>query len=119
MTTATLTDHETIWRAADAAGRNAAESITPRAMIVEGMGRTYYVADGVCGFAWVNWKANTPWGRWTKATGRTRKDSYLGGQTLWVSDYGQSMARKEAYAEAFAKVLADHGIDAYAGSRMD
>lgn len=119
MSTTTVTDNETIWREADAAGRDAAEAVRPTPMIVEGMGRTYYVEDGVCGFAWVNWKATTAWGRWTKATGRTRKDSYYGGQTLWVSAYQQSMARKEAYARAFAKVLSDHGIDAHAGSRMD
>jgi len=110
---------EDIWREADLTGRDAAEAVTPRPMIVEGMGRTYYVEDGVCGFAWVNWKANTAWGRWTKATGRTRRDSYLGGQTLWVSDFQQSMARKEAYANAFSNVLAQCGIDAHPGSRMD
>jgi hypothetical protein len=119
MSTTTTTDLESIWREADSAGRNAAESITPHPMIVEGGGRTYYIADGVCGFAWVNWKATTPWGRWTKATGRTRKDSYYGGQTLWVSDYQQSMARKEAYATAFARVLDTYGITAHVGSRMD
>ena len=115
----TPSQFEDIWREADVTGRDAAEAVRPVPMIVEGMGRTYYVEEGVCGFAWVNWKGNTAWGRWTKATGRTRKDSYHGGQTLWVSAYQQSMARKEAYARAFAKVLNDCGIEAHVGSRMD
>lgn len=80
------------------------------------------VADGVCGFAWVSMKANTPENRkfltWAKKQNIMRK-SCMGGFTLWVSDYNQSMQRKEAYASAFARVLNAHGIKCYAESRMD
>ena len=48
-----------------------------------------------------------------------RKDSYYGGHTIWVSDFGQSVTRKENYARAFAKVLGDNGITAYNMSRLD
>ena len=48
-----------------------------------------------------------------------RKDSYYGGWTIWVSQFGQSVTRKENYARAFAKVLGDNGITAYNMSRLD
>ena len=50
---------------------------------------------------------------WMKKNNIGRKDSYYGGWTVWVSDFGQSIARKENYARAFAKVLGDYGITAY------
>ena len=81
---------------------------------------TYYVSDGVCGFAWVNIKpARGGFVKYLKENGIGRKDSYYGGWTVWVSDFGQSIARKENYARAFAKVLGDYGITAYSMSRLD
>jgi hypothetical protein len=87
---------------------------------------TYFVADGVCGFAWINVypanKGNTRLGkeerRVLEAAG-FRKNYYEKSYQLWISDFNQSMQRKEAYADAFAKVLRDNGIRAYSGSRMD
>ena len=80
------------------------------------------VADGVCGFAWVSMKANTPENKkflsWAKKANVMRK-SCMGGFTYWVSVFNQSMQRKEAFAEAFAKVLCEHGMTCYADSRMD
>ena len=72
----------TIWDEAHAAGCAAVEATTPVPMIVEGGGRSYYVADGMCGFAWVNFPANTGFGRWAKASGRSRKDSTTGGRRI-------------------------------------
>ena len=80
----------------------------------------YFVEDGVCGFAWINVKPGTSsFAKYLVKTGRARSDSYYGGVTIWVSEYNQSMQRKESYAHAFAKVLSDNGIKAYAASRMD
>jgi hypothetical protein len=76
------------------------------------------VHSGVCGFAWVSFKGNTSFGRAMKAAGLARK-RYEGGLSVWVSEFGQSMERKEAYARAYAAVLREAGIEAYAGSRMD
>ncbi len=80
------------------------------------------VADGVCGFAWISLKAKSPENRkfiaWGKKANILRK-SCMGGFTIWVSDYNQSMQRKEAYARAFASVLKAHGIECYVESRMD
>ena len=36
-----------------------------------------------------------------------------------VSQYGQSLEKKEAFANAYAEVLSDAGVRAYVDSRMD
>jgi hypothetical protein len=74
-----------------------------------------------CGFAWVKIRpARGAFVTWLKANdiGRT---SYGGGFQIWnPSGYStQSMEVKLAGAEAYAQVLRDHGINAYAESRMD
>ena len=81
---------------------------------------TYYVADGVCGFAWINIKpARGKFVKYLKDNDIGRKDSYYGGYTIWVSGFGQSLARKESYARAFANHLNKNGITAYSMSRID
>jgi len=55
---------------------------------------TYYVPEGVCGFAWVTIKpATTRFAKWMKSVGRARP-AYGGGLQVWVSEFGQSMERK-------------------------
>jgi hypothetical protein len=82
------------------------------------IGRSWTVSEGACGFAWITFAGNTPWGKWAKTQGIASK-GYPKGLQIWVSEFNQSMARKEAYAYAYAKVLREHGIEAYAHSRMD
>lgn len=78
------------------------------------------IADGPCGFAWVNVKpGNSAFAKWLKEKNYARTDSYYGGVTIWVSEYNQSMQKKEVYAHAFADVLRSYNIKAYAMSRMD
>jgi hypothetical protein len=82
--------------------------------------RQYYVGDGVCGFAWVKiTPARGKFVKWLKDNRIGRSNSYEGGYDISISDYNQSLQKKEAYANAFAKVLVDKGIKAYANSRMD
>ena len=108
------------------AGHQAATTIIPTPMVVVGRdpetGRTYEyepIADGVCGFAWIWFKSNTSWARWAKKNLRVGK-GYPNGLRIWVNDYRQSLTRKEAYAEAYAKVLREElGIEAYGMGRMD
>lgn len=76
------------------------------------------IDDGACGFAWVAFPGNTSFGKWAKKQGLARSH-YPSGLCVWVSEFGQSVDRKEAFAGAYAKVLKDNGIDAYAGSRLD
>jgi len=114
---------------ADQAGKAEAGKLVPVPMVVQQLSNVmddtspvkqeWLVSDGVCGFAWVKvYPGNCPFANWMKKQGLADK-SYEGGVSLWVSGYGQSMQKKEAYAGAFAKVLQGYGLRAYAGSRMD
>ncbi|MBA2631053.1 MAG: hypothetical protein H0U84_08555 [Thermoleophilaceae bacterium] len=145
--------------AADQAGQGAVMQTTPAPMLV-GTPRNmlasltggddggfdekqpvYFVEGGVCGFAWVSFKATESEGRrflnWLKGSvkstrplsavqpstiGEPSTDSYYGGVSAWVRGFGQSMARKEAYAQAFARTVREAGIEGltvYSASRMD
>ena len=119
-----------IYKEADRAGMEALNKCLPNPMIVEQhvnqlddnspVAKSWFVEDGVCGFAWVNVKpGNSPFANFLKANDLGRKDSYYGGVTIWVTAGNQSMQKKEAYAEAFAEVLNQNGIKAYAASRLD
>jgi hypothetical protein len=74
--------------------------------------------SGACGFAWIVFSGNTAFGRWAKKQGIARPH-YPKGLCVWVSDFGQSVDRKAAYAGAYAQVLRNAGIDCYADSRLD
>ena len=78
----------------------------------------YFVADGVCGFAWVQIKGNTAFARWAKKNTKFDK-GYPSGLSYWVSEFNQSMQRKEAFARAMSRVLKEGGVEAYPMSRMD
>lgn len=115
---------------AQSAGLEAAKAKKPMGMLVTETANPLdpnsevimqeYISDGVCGFAWVNVKpGNCPFANFLKKQGEARPDEYYGGVTVWVSDFNQSMERKEAYAGAYAKVLREAGLKAYMSSRMD
>jgi len=107
-----------VFSAAHAAGLTAAATVVPVPMVVSGF-ESSPVMDGVCGFAWVNIHPGTsPAARYAKKYLGARA-AYEGGMQIWVSAYNQSMTRKSAYASAFAAVLMENGITAYAGERMD
>jgi hypothetical protein len=99
------------------------------------------VSDGVCGFAWISiypksseinkqfikdlkyWDMIDENKNGLSSTKRYpfSKISYLGPvhYQYWVSDFAQSMEKKEAFAKAFVEVLKKYGISASYGSRMD
>jgi hypothetical protein len=114
---------------AHAAGEAAAAKCTPTPMVVSEhtnplndnspVKQSWYVPSGVCGFAWVNVvPGNCAFANWLKAN-KLGRPGYGGGVNVWVSAYGQSMELKEAYADAYAKVLNEAGVKAYSQSRMD
>lgn len=123
-----MTDFGALVAKAEAAGFAACEAAKPIPMIVgeaDGFsnkfkpGATlYYESEGACGFAWVWFKGNTPFGRYMRKTGKA-SSGYPTGLQVWVSAGGQSIARKEAYARAYASVLKEAGITAYPQSRLD
>ena len=81
--------------------------------------KTYVVEGGVCGFAGVVIKpARGKFVSYLKSIGKGNKH-YYGGWYVSVREFGQSLARKEAYADAFASVLKEVGMRVYVDSRMD
>jgi hypothetical protein len=82
------------------------------------------VDEGVCGYAWVNLHpARGDFVKFCKQNKIGNSGTYKG-WTISMSKYGnrfngQSMARKEAAAEAFIAVLNEHGINSQMTSRMD
>ena len=119
----------TIYNEAHYAGMIAGNACKPVPMGVQSsdiMGNRFgaisVVDDGVCGFAWINVSYKTPDNRkFVNALKKAQmiRKSYSGGFDIWVSDFNQSMQRKEAYARAFASVLKAHNIECYVGTRMD
>ena len=92
---------------------------TPFGTDVDYSKKTYFVADGVCGFAWVHFpKANTAFTKWLKKAGHGHK-GYPTGWDVWISDYNQSMQLKDVHAHAMAAYFNSHGYTCYAQSRMD
>ena len=103
------------------AGLQAAKACTPNVMIVTDprTGHAYEpVSEGPCGFAEIRFAGNTSFGHWAKKNLGARK-AYGRGVYLWVSMFGQSHDRKAAYARAYAQVLRNNDIDAWASSRLD
>lgn len=126
-------ENEKLWEQAAAAGMLAGNDAVPTPMNVvqhanplddnSPIKQAWYVSEGACGFAWVNFKMKAglarKFGQWLIKNDYARKDNYYGGCTVWIGDHGQSITRKEAHAHAMAKVLQEAGIDAYGMSRMD
>ena len=122
-------NEQTIYQEAHYKGNVAVEMATVTPMVVQQRAnplnddsqlvREYFVSDGVCGFASVTVKpANCKFAKYLVANGLGRK-AYNGGVRMSVHDFNQSLQKKEAYADAFAKVLRDNGINAWSESRMD
>ena len=112
------------------AGKKAADNHKPTPMVVghpaHPLGNdvdpnqpTYHVPEGVCGFAWVVVKpGNCPFANWLKKN-EIARPHYQGGVAIWVREYGQSYERKLIYAQAYAKVIQEEGINARADGRLD
>jgi hypothetical protein len=124
-----IKEFEELFNRAREAGLAAGKGHTPTPMVVGQAadlfsnkiipGTEEVVHDGVCGFAWIVVRpGNCSFAKWLKASERA-SPHYYGGVSIWVSDFNQSMERKERYATAFADVLNAAGIKASAGSRMD
>ena len=92
---------------------------TPLGSDIDPSKPTYFVESGVCGFAGVVIKpARGKFVSLLKKCGLGWKH-YYGGFYMTCREFGQSLARKEAYCEAFASILGEAGIRCYVDSRMD
>jgi hypothetical protein len=108
------------------AGNNAIPE--PMTVIDDQRKISYYVSEGPCGFAWVEFKGNTKFARTVKKLfeGKERNglvmygNAYPTGKHLWITAFGQSYDRKSAMAGKIAQVLRERGYsDVYAGGRLD
>lgn len=82
--------------------------------------KTYYVADGVCGFAWVVIRpGNSSLARHAIKLGIGHSNRYSGGVEISVREHGQSLDRKSQHATAYAAILKAANVNAYAQSRID
>ena len=92
---------------------------TPFGSDIDYSKKTYFVEGGACGFAGVVIKpARGKFVSYLKSLGMGHKH-YYGGYYVPVREFGQSLARKEAYSEAYAKILSEEGMRCYVDSRMD
>jgi hypothetical protein len=134
VATAVKPDWKALYESAHEAGLEAVKRATPTPMVVyesvglsdtpKPGGKSWVVPSGLCGFAWINIRpATSSFVKYLKSRGIGRL-AYGGGWSIWVGGLfsdarDQSVEYKEAYAYAFASVLREHGIEAYAGSRLD
>jgi len=124
-------------REAEQAAQVASANATPTPMLVyeaDGLSnrpkpdaRAWHVPDGMCGFAWVNVSpANSRIANRIKEFGTFNTHrAYEGGLNVWMHLGGQSVARKEAAAQAYSQVIAQYIADTgetarvYPQSRLD
>jgi hypothetical protein len=80
---------------------------------------TYFVSDGVCGFAYVTITPGTSsYARWARKN-LNAFAAYYGGTQFSVHEFGQSYERKVAYASAYCAVLREAGVECRVESRLD
>ena len=99
------------WASDLAAARDVAVAavigLTPTPMVVADRdGRQWVVDGGPCGFARVEVRPrNTAFARWLVQYAGWMSSDYHKCVYMNISDYGQSMERKEVFAQAFADCL--------------
>lgn len=119
-----------LYAKAKAAGLAAGEAAVPVPMVVKNddvmvngrglEGGPWFVPEGACGFAWVKIRpGNCPFANFLKKEGIVRGAAYDGGVDIWIGEFNQSVARKEACAYKMAEILAAAGLNASANSRLD
>ncbi len=122
--------NQEIYDAAFTAGMEAGKAAIPEPMIVverenpfddsSAIVKEYApVMDGPCGFATVTVRpGSSSFAKFLRKSGVSHK-AYYGGEEFFVHEFGQSVTRKYAFAVAFAAVVKEAGITAYAASRLD
>lgn len=102
---------------------------TPLGNDIDYSQKTYFVSDGVCGFAWVVIpNGRSGFAKWILETGKGYKHYQWGGGYKGVqfsvsgkgfAETRQSLELKEQLAGAMVQYLRGIGIEAYGDSRMD
>lgn len=101
--------------AAHSAGVVAGARIIPTPMVLRDYGAIW---EGECGFAWTRLAdARSSFARWILSQGHGHRSDP--GVSISANVPTQSMAKKQAYAEAYAEVLRSNGIDCVVETRLD
>lgn len=107
----------TLYGYASSAGEKAAESCVPTPMYIHGYAEP--IMTGRVGFAWVViHDARKRFPKWLKRQ-KIGHAGYYGGWVVHAKTHSQSFEKAKAYADAFAKVLQQNGIDCDVESRLD
>ena len=105
---------------ANEAGKKAVAALKVEPMYVSDGRTTYYIQDGACGFGWVEVRpGNCRYSNFLKMMEIGSYSNYHRAVMFWCREYGQSVQKKAAYVEAYAKVLRHYGINAWGHSRLD
>lgn len=109
--------YSTLYGYASSAGEQAAENCVPTPMYIHGYEEP--IMTGLAGFARVViHDARKHFPRWLKKQGIGYM-GYYGGWVVYAKTRSQSFQKAKAYADAFAKVLRQNGIDCDVESRLD
>lgn len=98
--------YQTIFDLAHRAGLNAASNVKPTVPTMHGS-------------AWIIIEGNTDFSLWTKKKKLSRQGTERGREISSSKLVADHLSYKEAYVNAFSKVLKDYGIKASVKSRLD
>lgn len=119
-------DNKKLWVEAQDSAAAAVLKIKVEPMVVTDGRNSWFIGDGVCGFAWLEIRPASKAGKndcdfvkYLKSIRIGGYDDYSKSYNIWVHDFGQCMQKKEAYARGLAAVLKNSGIDVRVKSRMD
>ena len=98
--------YQTIYDLAHKNGVDASNNVKPAVASIHGA--AWIVIDGTSEFS-----------RWTKKKGLSRQGTYKGREISCSRLVPDHLDHKEAYVQAFAKILNDYGIKASAHTRLD
>jgi len=114
-----------LYQAAHAAGLDAGKSAMPIPMVFEGgvpgqKKTTYVVEDGPCGLVTIKLHSASNFAKFLIANKIAKKGFDWRVANIFVYDFGQSLVRQEAYADAFVAVLKNAGIEkVFVSSHID
>lgn len=121
--------HEALAKATPPTPMIVGSPTTPLGNDIDYTKKTWFVADGVCGFAWVVLESGrTGFAQWLLKKGYGHKEYQWGGGykgvSFWCSGAGfpetrQSLELKQQVCRAVARYLNEQGIPAYSNSRID
>lgn len=108
---------EMLYNFAHSEATKAVEKVIPTPMFINGYVEP--VMDGVCGHACVVIKdARKKIVRWLKKK-NIGNGGYKGGWTIWAETSSQSYEKAKAYAETFAKILRQNGVECNVFASLD